>query len=137
MFAHKGKVFDAPCIHYDEVTQLPETAILLASNAHSRVQAAIIPLGASEVWAVQYHPEYDLRQVSDIFTIYADDMIGPDFFVSRAELDAYCAKLRALAQNPQDAGAAWQLGIDGDVLDETRRRGEIISWIETQVLGKA
>ena len=137
MFAHKGKVFDAPCIHYDEVTQLPETAILLASNAHSRVQAAIIPLGASEVWAVQYHPEYDLRQVSDIFTIYADDMIGPDFFVSRAELDAYCAKLRALAQNPQDAGAAWQLGIDGDVLDDTRRRGEIILWIETQVLGKA
>lgn len=137
MFAYKGKVFDAPCIHYDEVTQLPEGATLLASNAHSRVQAAIIPLGKSEVWAVQYHPEYDLRQVSDIFTIYADDMIGPDFFASREELDDYCTKLRTLAQNPHDTGAAWQLGIDSDVLDDKRRRGEIISWIETRVLAQA
>lgn len=134
MFRYKGKAFDAPCIHYDEVTRLPEDATLLASNAHSRVQAAIIPLGKSEVWAVQYHPEYDLRQVSDIFTIYADDMIGPDFFANREELDDYCTKLRTLAQNPRDIGVAWQLGIDGDVLDDKRRRGEIIAWIETQVL---
>ncbi len=135
MFAHKPPVFDAPCIHYDEVLRLPEGATLLASNAHSEIQAAIIPLGKTEVWAVQYHPEYDLQQVLAVYTLYADDMIGPDFFADRAELDAYCAKLRTLIQNPTDAGAAWQLGIDADVLDDRTRRGEIIAWVETQVLG--
>ena len=134
MFAHKPPVFDAPCIHYDEVLRLPEGATLLASNAHSEIQAAIIPLGKTEVWAVQYHPEYDLQQVLAVYTLYADDMIGPDFFADRAELDAYCAKLRTLIQNPTDAGAAWQLGIDADVLDDRTRRGEIIAWVETQVL---
>ncbi len=137
MFAHKPPVFDAPCIHYDEVLRLPEGSTLLASNAHSEIQAAIIPLGKTQVWAVQYHPEYDVQQVLAVYSLYADDMIGPDFFADRAELDAYCAKLRTLIAHPDDAGAAWQLGIDADVLDDRTRRGEIIAWVETQVLGKA
>jgi GMP synthase (glutamine-hydrolysing) len=134
LFSYKGPVFDAPCIHYDEVTRLPEQAKLLASNTHSAVQAAIIPLGQSEVWAVQYHPEYDVRQVLAIYALYADDMIGPDFFPDKARLDAYCAKLQALVDNPSNMGAAWELGIDEDILDDHRRRGEIIAWIETQIL---
>lgn len=137
MFAHKPSVFDAPCIHYDEVLRLPEGATLLASNAHSEIQAAVIPLGKTQVWAVQYHPEYDLQQVLAVYSLYADDMVGPDFFVDRAELDAYCEKLRTLIAHPDDAGAAWQLGIDADVLDDRTRRGEIIAWVETQVLGEA
>lgn len=134
MFMHKPAVFDAPCIHYDEVLRLPEGSTLLASNAHSEIQAAVIPLGRTQVWAVQYHPEYDLQQVLAVYSLYADDMIGPDFFADREELDTYCAKLRTLIAHPDDAGAAWQLGIDADVLDDRTRRGEIISWVETQVL---
>lgn len=134
MFRHKPPVFDAPCIHYDEVTRLPEGATLLASNAHSRVQAAIIPLGASEVWAVQYHPEYDVRQVLAIYRLYAEDMISPDFFPDLAALEAYCAKLQALVDAPTKAGTAWELGVDADILDDTTRRGEIIAWIEEKVL---
>lgn len=134
MFRHKPPVFDAPCIHYDEVTRLPDGATLLASNAHSRVQAAIIPLGASEVWAVQYHPEYDVRQVLAIYRLYAEDMIRPDFFPDLAALEAYCAKLQALVDAPTKAGTAWELGVDADILDDTTRRGEIIAWIEEKVL---
>lgn len=134
MFRDKPPVFDAPCIHYDEVTQLPDDAILLASNAHSRVQAAVIPLGASQVWAVQYHPEYDVQQVLAIYRLYADDMVGPDFFPDHAALDAYCRKLQQLVTDPANAGAAWELGIDADILDDRCRRAEIIAWIETQVL---
>ncbi len=134
MFRHKPPVFDAPCIHYDEVTRLPEGATLLASNAHSKVQAAIIPLGTSEVWAVQYHPEYDVRQVLAIYRLYAEDMISPDFFPDLAALEAYCTKLQALVDAPTKAGTAWELGVDADILDDTTRRGEIIAWIEEKVL---
>lgn len=135
MFRYKPKVFDAPCIHYDEVTRLPEGATLLASNAHSKVQAAIIALGKSHIWAVQYHPEYDVRQVLAIYRLYAEDMIGPDFFADAAALEAYCEKLDLLARHPSRAGAAWELGIDADILDDKIRRGEIIAWIESEVLG--
>jgi len=36
--------------------------------------------------------------------------------------------------NPSNMGAAWELGIDEDILDDHRRRGEIIAWIEAKIL---
>ena len=134
MFAGKTGVFDAPCIHYDEVTRLPDGATLLASNSHSLVQAAVVPLGKSEVWAVQYHPEFDIRQLAQLYTLYADDMLSQGFFADRAALDAHVALVEGLARNPADAGLAWQLGVDEDITDDRRRRAEIINWIETCVL---
>ncbi len=134
MFNGKAAVFDAPCIHYDEVIRLPESATLLASNAHSEIQAAVIPLGRSEVWAVQYHPEFDLGQLVQLYTLYAEDMVTQGFFADMAELVAYRDKLTALAANPADAGLAWQLGVDEDVLDNRTRRAEILAWIEAKVL---
>lgn len=135
MFAGKGAVFDAPCIHYDEVTRLPDSATLLASNAHSLVQAAIVPVGRSEVWAVQYHPEFDIAQLVQLYTLYADDMIAQGFFADRAALDAYVKVLTGLAAAPQDAGLAWQLGVDEDITDDSRRRAEIINWIKAFIPG--
>jgi len=137
MFAGKPTVFDAPCIHYDEVVRLPDDAVLLASNGHSRVQAAIIPLGRSEVWAVQYHPEFDLDQIAQLYTLYADEMVEQGFFADLPQLAAYCDKLAALAADPGNKGLAWQLGVDGDILDDRRRRAEILAWMETKVLGAA
>jgi len=134
MFKGKAPVFDAACIHYDEVIRMPEGATLLASNAHSEIQAAVIPLGSSEVWAVQYHPEFDLRQLVQLYTLYAEDMVAQGFFADMAELVAYRDKLAALAANPADPGLAWQLGVDEDVLDDRTRRAEILAWIEAKVL---
>ena len=134
MFARKGPVFDAPCIHYDEVTQLPEGATLLATNAHSEVQAAVIPLGQSEIWAVQYHPEFDAAHLADLYRLYADDMVGQGFFADTAELEGYAASLTKLGQEPDNTALAWQLGVDTDITDDARRRAEIIAWVETCVL---
>ncbi len=137
MFAAKPAVFDAPCIHYDEVVRMPDAATLLASNAHSAVQAAVVPLGRSEVWAVQYHPEFDLAQLVQLYTLYADDMITQGFFADEAELASYRDKIARLVENPTQPGLAWQLGIDADILDPRQRAAEIIAWIETRVLNTA
>lgn len=133
MFAGKTDAFDAPCIHYDEVTRLPDGATLLASNRHSRVQAAVIPLANSEVWAVQYHPEFDAAHLAHIYTLYADDMVSGGFFADAGELQAYAAKLKALSDHPDDAGLAWQLGVDDDITDDRRRRMEILNWIAAKI----
>lgn len=137
MFARKGPVFDAPCIHYDEVVRLPEGATLLATNAHSEVQAALIPLANSEIWGVQYHPEFDTAHLADLYWLYAEDMVGQGFFADGAELEAYCASLTRLHREPGNVALAWQLGVDTDITDDARRRAEIIAWVETCVLGES
>ena len=136
MFAHKGPVFDAPCIHYDEVSGLPECATLLAANAHSAVQAALIPLGKSTVWAVQYHPEFDLAQIAQLNRLDQDDMIAQGFFADHAAIAAHNGKLEALHADRSRADLAWQLGVDGDLLVDRLRRAEIIAWIESEVLAQ-
>lgn len=137
-YAHpllKGRhfAFDAPCIHYDDVTELPEGAVLLASNAHSRVQAAVIPLGRSEVWAVQYHPEFDLLHVGGLLRYYARDLVTGGFFKSEGDAVAYARNLAEIANGQERNGAAWQLAVDADLIDPSTRRREILNWLEFSV----
>ena len=129
MLARRGPAYDAPCVHEDEVVRLPEGATLLAGNAHSPVQAAIIPLGRSEIWAVQYHPEFDLRQVADVYRLAGPGLLEEGRFGDQAELDEHVAKLDGLAADPTDASLASRLGLDGDVTDGAVRRTEITAWV--------
>jgi GMP synthase (glutamine-hydrolysing) len=130
MFAAKPGVFDAPCVHYDEVTQLPEGATLLASNSHSLVQAAVIPLGRSEVWAVQYHPEYDLLQIAQVFRLYAESLKAEGFFQNDEDATRYREGFEQLAREPGNRALAWQYGLESDVLDDRLRRAEILAWVQ-------
>jgi GMP synthase (glutamine-hydrolysing) len=86
---------------------------------------------------VQYHPEFDLQQLVQLFTLYADDMIAQGFFADRPLLDGYVELLSRLAASPRDHGLAWQIGIDEDITDDRRRRLEIINWIETFITLRA
>lgn len=136
MFDGKPTTFDAPCIHYDEVTVLPSGARVLCSNYHSEVQAAIMPLGKSEVWAVQYHPEFDLRQIHDMVAVYGDAMIEDGFFEDAEARSAYQDKLLRLAEDPGNRALAWQLGVGEELLDDGVRGAEIGNWISCCVLAR-
>ena len=57
MLAGRPIEYAAPCIHRDEVAQLPKDAVLLAGNAHSPVQAFVVETDTVTFWGTQYHPE--------------------------------------------------------------------------------
>jgi len=134
-FKDKPVVYDAPCIHHDEVTRLPEGSVLLSSNSHSQVQAAIVPVGNSEVWGVQYHPEFDLTQLRMLFELYGEDLIGQGFVADAADHETLLQRYRGLEENPDNPALAWQLGIDEDILDDRTRSLEIINWVEHCMAG--
>ncbi|MEX0693640.1 MAG: type 1 glutamine amidotransferase [Rhodospirillales bacterium] len=129
LFADKPAVFDSPCIHYDEVTHLPSGAVVLAQNAHSAVQAAVIRRGAGVFWGLQYHPEFDLPHLANLYRRYADDMLSQGYFIDRDALETYANELRALHQDPSRLDLRWRLGIDDDVLDPDLRCREIRNWV--------
>ncbi|WCL54717.1 type 1 glutamine amidotransferase [Gimibacter soli] len=133
-FNGKPASFDAPCIHYDEVSRLPAGATLLCGNAHSPVQGAVIPIAKSEVWAVQYHPEFDLAQMSMLFRLYGRDLMEQGFFETEDQAASYRGHIDALVADPANKSAAWQLGIDADIIDDEKRRAEIINWVRHRIL---
>lgn len=127
--AGKPAVHDAPCIHYDEVAELPAGATLLSYNRHSPAQAAIIPVGRSEFWGIQYHPEFDITHIKRLFILYQNELIKQGFVNSESEFHAHIDRYSILEENPGNSAIRWQLGIDDDILDINIRAVEIKNWL--------
>ena len=134
LFTGKSSVFDAFISHEDEITHLPSGAVNLASNAFSSVQAVAITFKGGVMWAVQYHPEYDLRELARLTYCRIDKLVGMGFFRDREAAEDYVAKLEALHQDPARRDLAWLLGVDGDVMSEDVRLTEVRNWIDQLVL---
>jgi len=134
MYAGKMDVFNAPTVHLDEVVTLPDNAVVLASNAVSKVQAVEIRTAGSTAWGVQYHPEYPLKELAIIVRRIGTRLIGEGFFAGEADLSEFAHDLEALDLDPGCKRLAWRHGISLNVLDKKRRVSEIANWLEYQVL---
>jgi GMP synthase (glutamine-hydrolysing) len=109
--------FDAPSIHSDEVAELPDGAILLASNAHTPVQAAEIRSGEGVFWGVQYHPELSLGEVAAAIRRQADDLVEKGALASPEAVEQEAALIDALDRDATDADPAARLRLDAEVID--------------------
>ena len=133
MHAGRPPVFDAPAIHSDELLRLPENAVVTAWSAMSKVQAAEIRCGEGLLWGVQYHPEYDLRDVATTILRYGARLVDEGFFLDMAALERYAADLESLGADSTRRDIAWRLGVGDDILRVEERRREIANWIDRRV----
>jgi GMP synthase (glutamine-hydrolysing) len=133
MHATRDAVFDAPAIHSDIVTRLPQVAIVTARNAMSEIQAAEIRFGRGVFWGVQYHPEYGLHDIAAVIRRYGETLVTEGFFADIAELDRYASDLSTLAANQQRRDIAWRLGFGDDIMKESVRQTELSNWIASLV----
>jgi len=133
MYDGKADAFDAMTFHRDEVETVAPGATVLAANAVSAVQALEIRIGAAVAWAVQYHPEYPLREVAAIVRRTGAELVKEGFFPDTDALTCYASELDTLDRNPGDKALSARHAIDGAVLDKPMRVREIANWIERQV----
>lgn len=106
--------YAVPCVHRDEVTQLPEGAALLATNAHSRVQAFTFERDGVSFWGMQYHPEC------------TPQFIGA-YTRSTGKISAEMAADMAVADS--NAEAAARLGTTPQEQQPPGRTVEIANWL--------
>ena len=133
MFDGKADVFDAACTHQDEVCELPAGARLLASNSYSEVQAAEVVDGERSFWGVQYHPEFDLRQIAAIYRRRAARLVSDGLAVTEADIERLADDYVALIQNPERRDIAWRYGLGADLLDPMIHRREFANWLAVKV----
>lgn len=132
MYRHKAKVFDAIAVHADEVACAPIGMRILARNAMSDIQAAQIDEGAgrSMFWGVQYHPEYDFREIASSLRRARAPMIAEGLVRTEDELDTYAGELIALQDERGRTDLAWRHGLDATVLDPAVRHAELRAWLD-------
>lgn len=128
LLAGRPPVFDALCVHLDEVAERPEGMTVLAANDHSAVQVAEIRRGNTVFWGVQYHPEYGFGDVAAVFRRYADRLEADGFFRNSGDAAHMIGLYDALAERP-DPRLGWQLGIGADILVPENRFRELINWL--------
>jgi GMP synthase (glutamine-hydrolysing) len=134
MFVGKLDVFNAPTVHLDEVDMLPPGTTVLASNTMSSVQAAEIRTNGSVAWAVQYHPEYPLRELAAIVRRIGTRLIGEGFFADETGVKRFAQDLDELDRDPECKRLSWLHGISQNVLNKKLRVSEVANWVEFQVL---
>lgn len=134
MYVGKLDVFNAPTVHLDEVEAVPPGTTVLATNAMSAVQSVEIRTNGSVAWAVQYHPEYPLRELAAIVRRIGTRLIGEGFFADEADLCGFAEDLDLLDRDPGCKRLSWRHGVSSNVLDKKLRVSEVANWIELQVL---
>lgn len=137
MYSGKAAVFDAVCVHQDEVCALPPGAQILAGNEVSAIQAAVIEEGERSFWGVQYHPEFGLAQMSALFRRRAARLVKEGLARSEAEVETLAADYMALDRDRARRDLAWRYGIGQDVLDDRVHRLEFANWLTAKVLPRA
>lgn len=139
LLAGKGAVFDAICVHLDEVVEVPAGMTVLAQNAMSDAQAASFgdPASGPHAWAVQYHPEYDFNEIAAVMTRYGPRLLADGLFADAAAMQRYLDDLRALQATPTRQDLAWAHGLDASTLDRGQRERELRNWIELILLPRA
>ncbi len=131
LYAGKPPVFDGFTSHFDDVESLPSGSVHLAGNNVTPIQAAIVEHQGTPFWAVQYHPEYDLREVAALTRFRMDGLVETGYFSDHTAANKFIADLETLHADPSRKDIAWQLGIDQDVMDADIRTLEVKNWIET------
>jgi len=129
MMAGRKPVFEAFISHLDEATVLPPGAVLLAGNEFTRVQAVAVTHGRGQFWGLQYHPEYDLREMARLIVARSSKLVPEGFYRTHADLERHVALMEALQAEPQRRDLRWMLAIDDDVLDVGTRTNEFANWI--------
>lgn len=129
MFADKPEVYSHFMSHDDEVTRLPEGATLLAGNDWSAIQAAELKHKKGTFWGVQYHPEYNLKEMARLILARTKKLISLGYFQDEDDAKAYANKMEALHNEPDRKDLRWQLKIDDDVINPDIREREFINWL--------
>jgi GMP synthase (glutamine-hydrolysing) len=82
---------------------------------------------------VQYHPEFDLREIGRLARARAPGLVAQGTFRDEASARAWAEEAEALHDDASRADLAWRLAVDRDVLDPALRRVEVRNWIERLV----
>ncbi|HHZ92884.1 TPA: type 1 glutamine amidotransferase [Candidatus Poribacteria bacterium] len=134
MYYGKPEVFDGFISHDDEIIRLPDGAKWLASNDFTRIQAVSVTYKNGNFWAIQYHPEYDLREMAKLIVARREKLMCEGYFTSDDDVLAYVHDLETIAQDPSRKDLRWKYAIDDDLLDDSIRQIEFMNWLNDQVL---
>ena len=85
IYKNKKNFFNTPAFNFDEVCDVPKDATILSSNKINDVMGLHFNVQSSEIWGVQYHPDYFYKQTIALTKIRKDKLINNNYFLSNKD----------------------------------------------------
>ena len=80
VYKNKKLKFTSPAFNYDEVCEMPDGATLLSSDKVNKVMGLYFRSGKSEIWGLQYHPDYEYWQMLNLSNGRKDRILQNNHF---------------------------------------------------------
>ncbi len=114
IYKNKKNIFTTPAYNFDEVVEMPEGAILLSSDKINRVMAIYFNSGKSEIWGLQYHPDYEYSQMISLSQARKDRLLNNKIFINEKEYEKHIEYIK----------------VEDKKLDFENRTCEVKNWLE-------
>ena len=80
IYKNKKIKFNTPAYNFDEVCEIPNGAKILSSDKINNAMGVYFKSGDSEIWGLQYHPDYEYWQMINLANERKDQMIENKYF---------------------------------------------------------
>jgi GMP synthase (glutamine-hydrolysing) len=127
MYLNKPKVFDSFCWHYDEIESPPSDAMVLSSNEKSSIQSLVFSRDKSEIWAVQYHPEFDPKWISGLMMQRKSLLLNEGVFSNSLEFNKLHTFLSNIEKHKNKKN---QLTMSDTIIKSKIHTLEISNWLK-------
>ena len=127
MYRNKPQTFSSFCWHYDEVEKLPSNAVALSSNNFSEVQSLSFAINNSEVWAVQYHPEFDSQWIAGLMNQRKHLLLEENIFKSSKKFNTLSLYLSNIKKYDYLKS---ELIISKTLIDRNIHTTELSNWLK-------
>ena len=87
LYKNKSKIFNTPAFNFDEVAKLPNNSKLLASNPINKVMGVNFKSTASDIWGIQYHPEFTYDKMISLIHFRKERLLNNNAFVDEQEIN--------------------------------------------------
>ena len=87
IYKDKKIKFTTPAYNFDEVCEIPEGGTLLASDKVNNVMSVYFKSGHSEIWGLQYHPDYEYYQMINLAKERKNRMIDNKYFKDESDFE--------------------------------------------------
>lgn len=127
LYKDKPRIFDSLCWHYDEVKNLPTGSTVLSSNEMSDIQSVVFTRDKSEIWGVQYHPEFDPKWIAGLMQQRKKLLLEENIFSNSEEFNKFSSFFSSIQK---DNNKKNQLLISETIIDKKIHTLELANWIK-------
>ena len=89
LYKDKNNNFNTPAFNFDEVSKLPDKAVLLSSNKVNDVQGVNFQIDECDIWGIQYHPEISYDKMIKLIHFRTDRLIEKKAFEDQDEINSH------------------------------------------------